>query len=466
MQLIALAFALAIAAPDPAAGKSEEPAKMGERLMYTTYFYTAAEAIVHGYEADTNVRIVSLSDRGTVFSGTVGAGEVKLIPTGAGVFGFLTDKKASVLVGTPSSCTAVGYYVKNQEGAFRAAQFYAQLPSSVSAVGARLVIWAYEDANVTIFDRTGDKDLFRGKIAAGKHHTFDSTALGPISSHVLDIRADKAAIGVQVYYDEGFIVPAAEGRASGRTFYTYVGDITEGVNDLQLISYHRDTKISVEDVETGKNIWTGVVNKGGIHAITLSKRYVKVTAENEISVGVGPFIHYGAGYAEHHFAMGAEGTGIENDFLVTTPGELWIFSYFKDARVTVTDTKTGKDVWSGALSSGQVQGLTPGFGMFRVKSTKGISVMGGSSACGGEYSPAAGMFAVDESLFKVVREIREERRAAAAAAGRVLTEDEASAPLTPAEMKKAAKRVQVDSARGAPMSPAEIQERIDEMVTY
>ncbi|MBA3538476.1 MAG: hypothetical protein H0T79_02505, partial [Deltaproteobacteria bacterium] len=33
--------------------------------MYTTYFYTAAEAVVHGYEAKTRVRIVSLEDPAT-----------------------------------------------------------------------------------------------------------------------------------------------------------------------------------------------------------------------------------------------------------------------------------------------------------------------------------------------------------------------------------------------------------------
>ena len=33
--------------------------------MYTTYFYTAREAVIHGYEADTKVRVVSLEKRGT-----------------------------------------------------------------------------------------------------------------------------------------------------------------------------------------------------------------------------------------------------------------------------------------------------------------------------------------------------------------------------------------------------------------
>ncbi len=75
--------------------------------MYTTYFYTAAEAVVHGYEKDTQVRIVSLADpatqrkAGTIWQGTVGVGETKLVPTGPGVFGLLSDKKAAILVGTP-----------------------------------------------------------------------------------------------------------------------------------------------------------------------------------------------------------------------------------------------------------------------------------------------------------------------------------------------------------------------------
>src|SRR4051794_33851286 len=35
-------------------------------LTYTTYFYTAAEAIIHGFENDTKVRIISMEKKGTV----------------------------------------------------------------------------------------------------------------------------------------------------------------------------------------------------------------------------------------------------------------------------------------------------------------------------------------------------------------------------------------------------------------
>jgi hypothetical protein len=441
-------------------------ADAGKQLMYTTYFYTASEAIVHGYEPDTHVRIVSLAKggEGTVWSGVVGRGKTVLVPTGMGVFGFLADKKASILVGTPSSCTAVGYFVKNREGSFRSDHFFAQLPSSISMPSAKVVVWAWDDAEVTGTDMTGDKRLFKTKLKAGGHYTIDSNVLSPLGSHVLEIKADQKAIEVEIYYDEGFIVPSKDGRGSGRLFYTYVGDITEGVNDLILTSYFAPAKIEVTDADSGKTIWSGTVEKNGVHAITMKNTYVKVVADKEISVGVGPYEHYQAGYAEHHFSMGAEGTGIENEFLVTTPGELWIFSYYDGNEVNVTDVKTGREVWRGMLAHGKVQGLTPGFGFFRVKSTRGISVMGGASSCGGEYSPAGGMFAVDETLFKVVAQIQADRREQAAKQGRTLSAAEESAPLTPAEMTKAKDAVQ--SATGRPASEDEVKQRLDTMIVH
>src|SRR5688572_30798804 len=101
---LALAVALAVSGAtnvkDPQKAPVAPPKSALPSLMYTTYFYTAAEAVVHGYAADTKVRIVSLERNGTIWEGTVGIGETKTVQTGKGVFGFLSDKKASILVGT------------------------------------------------------------------------------------------------------------------------------------------------------------------------------------------------------------------------------------------------------------------------------------------------------------------------------------------------------------------------------
>lgn len=472
MRKLALAILLSLFAADVRAGAP--PAKpAGNQLMYTTYFYTAAEAIVHGYEKDTNVRIVSLEHNATVWTGKVGPGETALVRTGQGVFGFLADKKASILVGTPSSCTAVGYFVKNRDGSFRSDQFYAQLPSSVSAAGAKVLLFAWDDLSYDISDVATKHSLHKGLLKAGRYFEMDSKELAGLSSHVLEFKADKPAIEVEVYYDEGFVVPSQDGRGSGKAFMTYLGDITNGENDLLLMAYNSNAKATVDDLVTGKTIWSGAVPKGGLIPITMINRHVKVTSDVEISVAVAAYKHYKGIYAEHHFSMGAEGTGIDHDFLTNTSQELWIFSYFKGADVEVINEETGARVWKGTLNAGQVQGLTPGFGYYRVRSSRGVSVMGGASACGGEYSPAAGMFAVDEALFRVMKQIQTERMQQAQAQHRTLSDQELKAPLSADEMRRAEKALATSpsSAKGAAaapapaLSPAEVQQRIDDMVT-
>jgi hypothetical protein len=410
-----------------------QPRPADPSAMYTTYFYTAAEAIIHGYEKNTRVRIVSNAKRSTIWQGVVDEGQTRLIPTGPGVFTFLSDKKASVLAGTPSSCVAVGYFVRDRDGTYVSDLLYTQLPSGTTGDDARLLVWAWQDLQLTITDSTADTTLFKGSLKAGHFHELGNTTLTPLRDHVLRFRADKRAMAVQLYYDEGFIVPASDGRGVGREFLTYVGSITEGKNDLNVISYGADAQVKATDIKNGETIWTGTVRAGTMKTLTLVKRYVKVSADHDVAVSVIPFEHYHGNYAEHHYSVGAEGSGIDHDFLLPTPEQVWVFSYYDQNLVRVTDTGSGKEIWKGTLMAGQAHGLRPGHGLYRVRSTMGASVMGGSEACGGDYSPAAGMFRVDEEVLRVTEQIIQERRIQAAATGRTLSDAEASAPLTATE---------------------------------
>ncbi len=140
-------------------------------LTYTTYFYTPAEAIIHGFENDTKVRIISMEQKGTVYEGTIGRMETTLVKTGPGVFSFVANKKASILVGTPSSCPVVGYWLRDQDGNFRARELFTQTPSGHQSADCRIVVWAWEDVKVDIMDRTAKKSLASGvAIKAGKYH--------------------------------------------------------------------------------------------------------------------------------------------------------------------------------------------------------------------------------------------------------------------------------------------------------
>ena len=426
---------------EPPAKKADPPVSLdgiSGKLTYTTYFYTAAEAIIHGFENDTKVRIISMEKKGTVYEGTIDRMQTRLIPTGRGVFSFVANKKASILVGTPTSCAVIGYWLRDQDGNSRARCLFTHTPSNHGHnADCRIVVWAWEDVKVDITDQNTQKKLAESvAIKAGKYHELKGEALNGIDSHVVSFQADKKAISVQVYYDEGFTVPSANGTGAGRLFYTYVGKITEGVNDLSMISYYVPAKVRVEDVNDGKEIWKGEIGKGKIHTLTLKGQHVKVTSDVDICVQVCPYEHYKTGYAEHHFGVGGEGTGIEPEFLLTTPGELWIFSYYPGNDVRVTDATNGKEVWSGKLGEGEVRDVHPGHGFFRVKASKGVGTMAGANCCGGEFSSATNQFAVDESLFKVVQEIREQRQAEAARTGQKLTNAELNAAPTAAEMKQ------------------------------
>lgn len=439
------------------------PVKAPNKPMYTTYFYTAREAIIHGYEADTKVRVVSLEKRGTIWEGVVGPGDTRVVQTGQGVFGFIADKKATILVGTPTSCTVVGYYLKDQNGSFKSNRFFAQLPTGAGGE-QHFVVWAYESSFVELFKKGERKPFKAAELPAGGFLDLTGQELGALGGSTLEIKATGKGVSAQVYYDEGFMVPADNGRGSGKRFLTYVGTITERVNDLNIIAQGMDAKVTVRDLKSKKVLFEGPVKKGTLHTLTLSGVFAEVTSDVPVNVVVAGFKHYQAGYAEHHFQTGLEGSGIENDFLVTTSGELWLFSYFSDNALTVENAQTGQSVFKGTVNAGQVRGLTPGFGLFRVKGSKGLSVMGGASSCGADYSPAGSMFAVDEALFEVIAQVREERVKAAQAQGRTLSTADLEAPLTKEEWDRKAPSVAPAAAR--PMTLDEVNERAAEMQNH
>ena len=428
--------------------------------MYTTYFYTAAEAVVHGYEDGTKVRIVSLADpathrkAGTIWEGTVGVGETKLVPTGAGVFGFLSDKKAAILVGTPSSCAVVGYFVKDEAGRYRSNRFFTQLPSSTAFGKERVVVWAYDPADVTIRIPKTQKVLATRSLRAGERLELPFDTVQKLGNQVLEITSTRSTVAAEVYYDQGFIVPSVTGSGAGTDFFTFVGSLTAGSNDHDLIALADDANVTVTDLDSKHTLYKGKVKAGGIHTLNLVDKYVRVTSDRAIELAVAAFEVNGSGYAEHHFATGSQGGGIDNDFEVTTSSGLWLFSYFADNAVTVTNARTGAKVFAGTMTAGSGHELQPGVGLYRVHASKGLSVMGGASACGADYSPAAGMFAVDEAMLQVIQQVTEARIEDARTRGVTLTpEAAAAAPISKTEWdrygapaKAAYKSMSVDEA--------------------
>lgn len=441
--LVALAVVLAVAPTlaEPPGTKPTTKPKAGAQL-YTTYFYTAGEAIVQGYEADTHVRIISLSGKkGTLWEGTVHRGDATVVKTGQGAFGFLSDKKAAILVGTPQSCTCVGYFGKDETGSFRSNHMFLQTPPTHSSNQEKVVVWAMEDLELEVRAPRKEKLVKKASLKQGEFLALTSE-LNEVVGATLELVASKGTFTAQAYWDEGFTVPADNGSAGGKSFHTYVGTITNGVNDLNVLAPRLDAKVTITDLVAKKVLFQGVVKGGGAKTLTLADKFVRVESDVPVNVVVAALEHYKTGYAEHHFAAGLEGTQIDNEFLVTTSGELWVFSYYDGNEVTVKDTTSGATVFSGKLGAGQVKGLTPGHGLFKVQGSRGLSAMGGASACGADYSPAGGLFAIDEAVLEVVAQIREERVREATAQGRTLTTGELNAPVNETEWKKHQKTFQ------------------------
>jgi hypothetical protein len=427
---------VAVAVVTPPTPPPVVTSRPGERMMFTTYFYTAGEAVIQGYEDGTNVRVFALATRQPIYAGTLDEGETVLVPTGAGVFGFVSDKKASILVGTPSSCAVVGYWARDEDGSFVSDRLLLQLPSSSSNEDDRVVVWAAEESRVTVRDLTSNEVLFDGSLPRHGRFMIPRERLGNRGSHVLDVRSSRRSVSAQVYYDEGFTVPSTTGRTSGQDFLTYIGRTTEGENDLILTSYGAEAHVSVEDIDTHAILFDGTVAAGAVQVLTMHQKYLRIHADRNISAAVAPYQHYVGPYAEHHFAGGAEGTGIDTDFIVTSPHDLWIFSYFNDNAITVDNMTNGERVFEGTIAAGGSRGIEPGHGLYRIRSTRGTSVMGGANSCGGEYSPAGRLFAVDEAVMRAVEQVYVQRREAAAARGETMSPSAAAAaPLSSSELR-------------------------------
>jgi hypothetical protein len=300
--------------------------------------------------------------------------------------------------------------------------------------GERVIVWAYEDADVVIRNPKTQKVIAEKSLQAGGRLELDRELVGPLGNQVVEIVSSKSTVAVQVYYDQGFIVPSVDGRGAGTDFYTFAGHLTSGSNDLDIIANDKDATVTVTDLESGKALFEG-------------------------RVVVAAFERDGSGYAEHHFGTGREGGGIDNDFEITTSGGLWLFSYFAANPITVTDMKTGKKIYEGKLEAGSGHELSPGGGLYRVHAAKGISVMGGASSCGADYSPAAGMFAVDDAMLKVIQQVTAARIEEARAQG--ITMSPATAAAAPMSNQEWNTYAPSPKASGYRMSLEEANERVE-----
>src|SRR5207253_1296690 len=86
-------------------------------------------------------------------------------------------------------------------------------------------------------------------LKAGQRLELDQKTLNEHANETIEIVSDKATVAVEVYYDEGFIVPSANGRGAGTDFYTFVGNLTGPTNDLDVVGLSQDASVVITDID-------------------------------------------------------------------------------------------------------------------------------------------------------------------------------------------------------------------------
>ena len=352
---------------------------------YVSTLYTNYDIILIGWTDGTKIIVQDAETNVILWDGTLDKGNYELISPGEGVYKVGSDEKISIIAGSPESCTVVGYYARNKDGLAAGTEFYTYIPPTALRGGEHLDVFAYQDGTtVTIENAQTGAVLLTKTLNKGEWATLTGN-LGEL----LFISSDKK-VSVLTYFDEGYYVPTESGLFTGNEFFTFVGDITNGVNDINIVAYQDVTSASIKNAETGATIWSGSLDKGKIHSETLTNVYVHVESNKPVSVAVIPFKHYTAGYHEHHFVPDMNGGGVGTEFYVPSRdgGQLWIFSYHDNNHIEVYK-ETGELYWEGDLDVGGWYDVAPEYGIYHVISDEPTSILSGYGYCGASFVPLA-----------------------------------------------------------------------------
>src|SRR5262249_48554488 len=143
---------------------------------------------------------------------------------------------------------------------------------------------------------------------------FSLSNLSQVPIHVVGTNP----VAVVDFGDNGYPVPATNGKFSGTDFFAYVGtfhSFTCDSTNFNVTSYQNNTRYTIRDIATNATVAQGVLEENGIRSILISdcrEHFYEVTSSNDVSVSTRPYAvggFYGNQLADHG------GTLIGNDFL-------------------------------------------------------------------------------------------------------------------------------------------------------
>jgi hypothetical protein len=279
----------------------------------------------------------------------------------------------------------VGYYAMDQNGYGLSTELYTWVPQLYGHCS--FIVFAYEDnTQVTIEETDTGTSIATLILNKGQHWRIET-----LQSKWLHITANHL-VSALTCYDQGYLVPSANGRWSGTEFYTYVSDVQGWSEDLTVVSYNDGTLVTVRDSDTGSIVWSGELDEGQAHVESFpggADRFFTITSSKSVNVAVQPWVTYTTGYHQGLYIGDSTGTRLGTDLIGSTlnGGYLYILAYKDNTNVVVYNSRTGEFVRSYTLNDGDYVEANPGNGLWRIMSNYPVSAYSGYGQWNAEFAP-------------------------------------------------------------------------------
>lgn len=354
---------------------------------YVSHVFTVADVIFFSYVDGTMLALYDSS--GTLIWNNGGSplnkGGHAHVAVPQGVYTACGSEKFAVLTGDPITRYVVGYYAMDQNGYGVSTEFYTWVPQIYGHCS--FIVFAYHDnTQVTVEDTDTGTIIATFTLNKGQHWRTET-----LSQKWLHITANHP-VSALTCYDQGYLVPSANGRWSGTEFYTYVSDIQNWPEDLTVISYNDDTMVTIRDSDTGSLVWSGELDEGQAHVESFpsgANRFFTITSSKSVTVAVQPWVAMTSNYHQGLYIGDSTGTRLGTDLIGTTlnGGYLYILAYHDNTNVVIYNSRTGEFVKSYTLNDGEYVEANPGNGLWRIMSNYPVSAYSGWGQWNAEFAP-------------------------------------------------------------------------------
>jgi hypothetical protein len=318
-------------------------------------------------------------------------GETLYEKVGEGVFSARASKPFTLLIGDPVTKDVMGYHALAVDGRPLGREFYTYQPKDVPDttrgqwVGEALKVFAYSDATqVSVFDAKTGKILALATLRQG------GILHLPISSRYVRVLAGKP-VSVLSYTDLGFAVPARNGTFRGKEFYTYLGEITEGYNVVNILAPANDAHVTIRDTLSDEMISEHEIIAGKLMRIQLKDRHIQLVASDNVFVWQCASMQ--GRYHQLFPAIGVNGRGIDHNHYAIAAGDTIILAY-EDTDGVLYNLATGQTTEKYHLAAGQSIVFPPMYDAqdkavpLRIENTGRVSIlMSNMGAYGASFVP-------------------------------------------------------------------------------